>query len=291
MKPERRASHQRAALCPGFSLLELLVVVAVATLLIGILIPSLAGARDSARTVKCQANQRQLIVAWSLYAADSKEYAMPLAYWQSEDIGSGEQVFWWGSHGTSASPPDFSRGFLFPYLETSLHKGSVFECPSQPWGTYRPQGPSRSITSTYGYNGYYLSPANAPGWGLTIGNRPWQRVSSIQRGETLLVFADTLLPAVGSGLPGNTALLDPPRLFASGSWQTNESPTTAFRHARGRPSAAAGSVAAVHVDGHSSITRASLEWLTHPAQAIGSVGGEAGLSARYVPDWESWVPQ
>lgn len=286
--PVRRA----AAGSRGFTLIELLVVVAIVALLIGILLPSLSGARESARTVKCQSNQRQLIVAWSLYAADFKDYAMPLAYWDTADIGGGEQVFWWGSHGTSTTPPDFARGFISPFLDSSLNVGSVFECPSQPWGTYRPQGPSRSVTSTYGYNGYYLSPAKTPGWGLTIGGRPWQRVGSIERADTLFVFADALLPAAGNGLPGNTALLDPPLLYsggANGTWEANESPTTAFRHGRGRSASSLGSAAAAHADGHVSVTRAQPEWLTHPSQSVGSVGGQAGMGPRYVPDWERWA--
>ena len=273
----RRIFHRSRA----FTLIELLVVVAIVALLIGILLPSLGGARGSARTVKCAVNQRQLLLAWTLYAADYKDFAMPLAYWDIADIGSGEQVFWWGSHGTTTNPPDFTRGFLFAYLDSAPTNGSVFECPSQPWGTYRPQGPSRSITSTYGYNGYYLSPAKTPGWGLSIGHRPWQRIGTLSNTTTLLVFADTLLPAFGNALPGNTALLDPPMLYSDGTWTNNESPTTAFRHAR--------ATNAAHPDGHVSTIRAKPEWLTHPSHGVGSVDGPTGMSARYVPDWESWT--
>jgi prepilin-type N-terminal cleavage/methylation domain-containing protein len=274
----------------GFTLIELLVVIAIIALLIGILVPSLVGARDSARTVKCGSNQRQLVIAWSLYAAEFRDYAMPLASWDSADIGTGEQIFWWGSHGTSTTPPEFSRGFLFAYLSDSLHQGSVFECPNQPWGTYRPQGPSRSITSTYGYNGYYLSPARTPGWGASIAHRPWQKVSTLSRADTLLIFADALLPSMGSGQPSNTALLDPPLLFlaSGGAWEVNASPTTAFRHARGA-SKGTGSAVAAHADGHATTTASRPDWLTHPKQGIGSIDGEAGMTARYVPDWESWT--
>jgi prepilin-type N-terminal cleavage/methylation domain-containing protein len=272
----------------AFTLIELLVVIAVIALLVGILLPSLAGARDAARTVKCLSNQKQLITAWTLYAGDFKDRAMPLAYWSIADIGSGQQVFWWGTHGTSTTPPDYDKGFLAPYLASSLHNGSVFECPNQPWGTYRPQGPSRTITSTYGYNGYYLSPAKTPGWGLSIGHRPWQRVADIQQPTTLLVFADTLLPAFGAAMPSNNALLDPPMLFSGGAWSTNASPTTAFRHARSARSGG-GTAVATHADGHAAGIKAQPAWLTHPTQSIGSVGGPDGLAPHYVPDWQRWV--
>lgn len=280
MKPDARTR--------AFSLVELLVVIAVLAVLVGLLLPALAGARHTARTARCSAHLRQLVSAWFLYAGDHKDAAMPLAYWTTEDIGTGPQVFWWGTHGTPSTPPDFSRGFLAPYLNTTIAANSVLECPAQPWGTYRPQGPHRSLTSTFGYNGYYLSPSKTPGWGMTIGARPWRRIASIERPTTLMVFADTLLPSPGNQLPGNNALLDPPLLFSSSGWSPNAFPTTAFRHGRSPTSTAPGAAVAAHADGHVEAHRARPDWLTHPSQGVGSVEGQGGMAARYVPDFERW---
>ncbi len=271
----------------AFTLIELLVVIGVVSLLVGILVPSLAAARESARSVKCSSNLRQMGIAWAAYAGDHRDRVMPLAYWSAGDIGTGPQVFWWGTHGSPTSAPDFSRGFLSPYMSAGLHEGSVFECPSQAWGTYRPQGPSRSITSTYGYNGYYLSPGKTPGWGDGIGHRPWQRLASIEMPSTLLVFADTLLPSAGAALPGNTALLDPPLLFDAGSWRVNPSPTSAFRHERRGPGSL-GACVGVFADGHVARSRASAEWLVSVSQGVGSISGVDGMSPGYVPDWQLW---
>lgn len=55
----------------GFTLIELLLVIAIIALLIGMLLPALGGARDSARSIKCLASMRSLGVAMSLYSEDN----------------------------------------------------------------------------------------------------------------------------------------------------------------------------------------------------------------------------
>lgn len=57
----------------GFTLIELLVVIAVIAMLIAILLPALAGARESGRTLKCQSVLRQIQVAAHLYVSDNHD--------------------------------------------------------------------------------------------------------------------------------------------------------------------------------------------------------------------------
>jgi prepilin-type N-terminal cleavage/methylation domain-containing protein len=265
----------------AFTLLELLITIAILSLLISILLPSLAAARDAARTTLCLSNQRQLLLAWSIYAGDHKSAAMPLELDAPDAL-----VYWFGSVSFSGAAVDHDRAFLAPYLASDLRERSIYECPSQPWGTYRAQpiaaGPAARPTSTYGYNGYYLCPAGTPGWRAQIGAQRWKTLADLDRPGELLVFADTLLPAA---TPINTALLDPPFLFGAGDWTANPSPTTCFRHAR-RNSTSAGAAASARADGSAHVTRSQPSWLAAPRQAVGSIG--TANDPLYVPDWRTW---
>ncbi|HAI11487.1 MAG TPA: hypothetical protein DCM28_07260, partial [Phycisphaerales bacterium] len=57
-----------------FTLIELLVVISIVALLISILLPALAKARESARLAGCLSNQRQHLVAINCYVNDQKNY-------------------------------------------------------------------------------------------------------------------------------------------------------------------------------------------------------------------------
>lgn len=51
----------------GFTLLELLVVVAVIGILAGLVLPALAASKAKARGMFCQNNNKQLVTAWLMF--------------------------------------------------------------------------------------------------------------------------------------------------------------------------------------------------------------------------------
>ena len=58
---------------PAFSLIELLVTIAIIAVLIGILLPALGPARDSARRVACGVQLRSVAEAMEMYKTDNRE--------------------------------------------------------------------------------------------------------------------------------------------------------------------------------------------------------------------------
>ncbi len=261
----------------GFTLIELLVVIGIIGLLMSILLSSLNRAKRQAKTVFCTNNLRQLGFAFACYTNDYNGYAMPT-------VGQ-SGTYWWGE--ILAKGIDHERGFVWPYLRSELKKNSVYECPSQRFGSYGLQGKPLSepddpkwITSTYGYNGYYLCPPQS-GW-MEIQNRPWQKITTVKGPSLVFAFADTLIDydlTGNSPILKNNALLDPPYLYKSNRWEKNLCPTTCFRHDD--------KANVVFVDGHCASMNLEGASYTSLKAKIGSVGPHN--SPHYVPDYQQWL--
>ncbi|MFK7759586.1 MAG: type II secretion system protein, partial [Phycisphaerales bacterium] len=137
--------NKSQSLRPGFTLIELLVVIAIIALLIGILLPALGQARDSARNVLCKTNMRQVATATTLYSDDYRGKFPPVLGGDTViDPENGKRNMVWydvNRIGRYLPQEDF-RNVAADNFDNETIGGSVMRCPNHPDG-------ARSYTMNY----------------------------------------------------------------------------------------------------------------------------------------------
>jgi prepilin-type N-terminal cleavage/methylation domain-containing protein/prepilin-type processing-associated H-X9-DG protein len=146
-----RASSLQIPCSPAaFTLVELLVVVAVIVVLAGLLLPAVSRSVVSARSARCQSNLRQIGYALALYLADERVYP----------VGISTRF----------------RGGLQKALRP-LDVAAAFRCPERAWvsaeqaGEPEGSGPLR-LNPHYGYNWRGTAPIRQTASGLLLMNGP-----------------------------------------------------------------------------------------------------------------------
>ncbi len=133
-RPGRAHSSQLFGVQPGFTLIELIVVIAIIAVLIALLLPAVLAARDAARRIQCTNNLKQIGIALHNYHSANNVFPMGSSK-NMVDLG-----VYMAEHGISV------HGQLLGYLgETPLFNAINFN-----WGMYTSHtcGPIQSTVYT-----------------------------------------------------------------------------------------------------------------------------------------------
>lgn len=106
---EEERPGEKREVSSNFTLIELLIVIAILAILTSILLPALNSARQKAMEIKCVGNQKQLALFWELY--ESSYGLTP----QISPGGSGPQRGWYGQL--------YLSGILKPNIPRNVYDG------------------------------------------------------------------------------------------------------------------------------------------------------------------------
>lgn len=172
---------------PGFTLVELLVVVSIIAVLVALLLPALGSARASANASVCLSNQRQTTTALINYAAENKGLLMPYA----KRIDATDVQWWFGVGPASGTdrPLDKTKGPLAHYLGDDIN--DALACPDFPADDPAFVAKFNQRSAHFGYNGAIHWPAEAL-TAVPAFQKPPRRIDDFDLPTNVFAFADAL---------------------------------------------------------------------------------------------------
>lgn len=187
----------------GFTLVELLVTVAVIGVLIAVLVPALASARQSSMQVIGASNIRQLALANIAFAEDHDGRYVPAAVGMMND----NLHRWHGSRASVGEPFEPASGAISQYLGADAVNGAVRACPrfAPTLDALKLSGRGfESGSGGYGYNAAFVGSVRSRtvhGTWTVARDDVGSRMSRFRRHSETLMFADAAF-ASGTGLGG-----------------------------------------------------------------------------------------
>ena len=196
----------------GFTLLELLLVIAIIGILAALLLPALSRTKQEAYSTVCKNNLSQLDLCLHLYASDNDDFFVPnnsIAIINTPSLNV-KGLSWLPDVNakTETDPSNIVNGLLFPY-NTSL---PIYHCPSDhstlrtPDGQPLPQLRWRSYNLSQSVNGY---PQGNPSY---FGIIPaWSKYTQVRHPApgSLFVFIDENADTIEDAEFGNPPVGSP----------------------------------------------------------------------------------
>jgi prepilin-type N-terminal cleavage/methylation domain-containing protein/prepilin-type processing-associated H-X9-DG protein len=215
----------------GFTLLELLIVIAILALLMSILLPSLNRAKELARKAVCLSNIRHLALSNHLYAQDNDGHFVLAA----EDIWWPNLKRWHGERDSVNEAFDPQRSPMMPQMGSAGLK----ECPSfrKEFDFSDESGQEAAFEAGcggYGYNASYIGGRNDRYGASPVAAAHSARLEDIRNpGETVMFTDSAFVTMIGSSRRKVAySFCEPPfwQLNAGPPSDMRPNPTIDFRH-------------------------------------------------------------
>jgi len=172
----------------AFTLIELLVVISIIGLLIALLLPALASAKEAGNSAKCLRNCKTFATLTQQYLNDNED-TFPVNAWNSNSMA--KQMSWEHEFANYLGIDIFYEGGSNPATETlSDEEGSssVWACPSDRDMDRKSLG--------YGFHGPNIVTyaANRPGTELSHSREPW-RATQFQHPDSTMAIVESWTPS------------------------------------------------------------------------------------------------
>ena len=137
----------------GFTLMELLMVIAIIAILAALLLPVLSRAKEKASRTICLNNQKQLDLAWQLYADESGGILVSngVDFNAAGTVESSSNSWVTGNAGLDTDTTTLTDGLIYPYVKS-------IQCYRCPWDASLVLGTTTPILRTYSLSCFMAGP-------------------------------------------------------------------------------------------------------------------------------------